>query len=904
MNTTNSPGARRHPLDSIFLPRNVAVIGATEATGSVGRTVLSNLLAGAFGGRVFPVNPKRPTVLGAPAFPNITSLPEKADLAVIVTPAAVVPDVVGQCAAAGVKAAVIISAGFREIGASGAELERRVLEHARSANMRLIGPNCLGVMNPITGMNATFAKGMALPGTVAFISQSGALMTAILDWSRRENVGFSAFVSTGSMLDVGWGDLIDYLGDDPRTKSILIYMESVGDARAFLSAARAVSLNKPIIIIKAGRTEAAARAAASHTGSLTGSDEVLDAAFRRCGVLRVRRIAELFYMADVLGKQPRPQGPRLTIVTNAGGPGVLATDALLAADGELAVLDEGMKQSLNSVLPPQWSHNNPIDVLGDAPPQRFADAIKIAAADMESDGLLVVLTPQDMTDPTKTAEAIAPLAHIPGKPLLASWMGAADVADAQRIFSSAGIPVFDFPDSAARAFAYMWRYTYSLQGLYQTPAADEEAEGLVDRAAAAGIIEQNFRSGKAILDEHQSKELLAAYGIPVVRTLVAADAEQAGQIAEKLGFPLALKLYSHTITHKTDVGGVKLNLSSRGQLAAAFEEIRQSVSRLAGAEHFQGVTVQTMVNARDSYELIIGASPDPQFGPVLLFGLGGQLVEVLKDRALALPPLNATLALRMMEQTKIYRALKGVRGRKSVDLARLCRILVRFSQLVVEQPRIKEIEMNPLLAGSENLIALDARVVLWGSETPDSRLPRPAIRPYPTQYVEQWSLKDGTPITIRPIRPEDEPLLVRFHQQLSEQSVTLRYFHQVSLDRRIEHERLTRVCFNDYDRELALVAEARHEGQRSILGVGRMVKLLPMPDAEFSLLIADPWQHQGLGTELLKLLLRIARDEKVERLVATIMRENFEMRRLVEQFGFTLSGELTDSTIQAVIRLA
>jgi acetyltransferase len=794
----------------------------------------------------------------------------------------------------------VISAGFRELGAAGLELEQRVLKQARRGGIRLIGPNCLGVMNPLTGLNATFSKGIALPGNVAFISQSGALLTAILDWSLRERVGFSAFVSTGSMLDVNWGDLIDYLGDDPRTKSILIYMESIGDARSFLSAAREVSLNKPIIVIKAGRTDAAAKAAASHTGSLTGSDEVLDAAFRRTGVLRVDSIADLFAMADVLAKQPRPTGRRLAIVTNAGGPGVLATDALLGSGGELAPLSAEVRQALDQVLPPQWSHNNPIDVLGDAPPDRFVKALKIVAADPENDGVLIVLTPQDMTDPTQTAEAVKSLAKIEGKPILASWMGGAEVAAGEAILQQAGIPTFDFPDHAARAFTYMCRYSYNLKALYETPAL---ADGRSDqnRPAATEIIEAARKTGRTLLDESQSKEILAAYGIPVSRTLTAATSQAAVEAADKIGYPVVVKLFSHTVTHKTDVGGVKLNLIDRRQVAQAFDDIRQSVARIAGEGHFQGVTIQPMISARDGYELIVGSSPDSQFGPVLLFGSGGQLVEVLKDRALGLPPLNATLARRMMEQTKIFTALQGVRGRKPVDIALLGQILVCFSQLVAEQPWIREIEINPLIASPNQIIAVDARAVLWGAEKSEAELPRAVIRPYPSQYVTRWTLGDGIPVTIRPIRPEDEPLLVRFHHALSQRSVTFRYFHPINLSQRIAHERLTRVCFNDYDRELALVAEAKvsKDHEPMILGIVRLSKIPHAAEAEFSMVISDAWQNRGLGTQLLGRLIQVAKDEGVQRLFGSIMAENLEMLRVARKLGFELTSNLTDSTIHA-----
>ncbi len=882
------------------MPKNIAVIGATETAGSVGRVVLWNLVTSPFGGTVFPVNPKRASVLGIKAYPNIAAVPEEVDLAVVVTPAPTVPQIIGQCADAGVKGAIIISAGFRELGAAGAELEHHVLEQARRGDMRIIGPNCLGVMNPLTGLNATFAKGIARSGNVAFIGQSGALMTAILDWSLQEAVGFSAFVSTGSMLDVGWGDLIDYLGDDPRTQSILIYMESIGDARSFLSAAREVSLNKPIIVIKAGRTEAAAKAAASHTGSLTGSDEVLDAAFRRAGVLRVESISDLFSMADVLAKQPRPTGRRLAIVTNAGGPGVLATDALLTSGGELAALSPKLRQSLDAMLPPQWSHNNPIDVLGDAAPERFAKALKTVADDPDNDGVLVILTPQDMTDPTKTAEAIVPLAKLGNKPLLASWMGGAEVAAGQGILSRAGIPTFAYPDAAAHAFSYMWRYAYNLHGLYETPALGDDNEKSVDRAAATAIVDAARAAGKTLLDESESKNLMAAYGLPVTQTLTATSAADAVQAASSLGFPVALKLFSHTITHKTDVGGVKLNLIDGEQVARAFDDIRDSVSRLAGAEHFQGVTVQPMINAREGYELIVGCSPDSQFGPVMLFGSGGQLVEVIKDRSLGLPPLNATLARRLMEQTKIYKALEGVRGRKPVDIPLLCQVLVRFSQLVVEQPWIKEIEINPLIATASQIVAVDARTVLWGPETKAADLPRPAIRPYPTQYLTDWTLRDGTAVRVRPIRPEDEPLLIRFHQELSDRSVMFRFFHPMNLTQRIAHERLIRVCFNDYDRELALVTEGRgDDGKPFILGIGRLSKLAGGKEAEFSIVISDKWQNRGLGTRLLELMEQVARSENIERLFGLIMRQNLEMQRVAEKLGFTLTGDVSESTILA-----
>ena len=889
---------RHHPLDLFFAPKTVALIGATEHEGSVGRTILRNLIGSPFGGIVFPINPKRASVLGIKAYPTIASVPEPVDLAVIATPAKTVPGVIRECVDAGVPGAIIISAGFKEAGSAGAELERQILAEARRGKMRIIGPNCLGVMSPLTGLNATFAGTMARPGSVGFISQSGALCTAILDWSLQEMVGFSAFVSIGSMLDVNWGDLIDYLGNDPRTQSIVLYMESIGDARSFLSAAREVALTKPIIVIKAGRTSAAAKAAASHTGALTGSDEVLHAAFRRSGVLRVNSIADLFYMAEVLAKQPRPKGPRLMILTNAGGPGVLATDALILGGGTLAELAPETTEGLNKLLPPHWSHGNPIDILGDASAERYAQAVEIAAKDPNSDALLAILAPQAMTDPTQTAERLKGFSRLDGKPLLASWMGGPDVAAGVTILNRAGIPTFSYPDTAVRAFNYMWRYSYNLRSLYETPLLAAE-EG-IDRAGADRLIQAVRKSGRTLLTEGESKQLLAAYGLPTVETRIAKREEEAVEIAGKIGYPAVLKLYSETITHKSDVGGVQLNLANAAAVRRAYRMIEKAVPE----RDFLGVTVQPMIR-QEGYELILGSSLDPEFGPVLLFGTGGTLVEVFQDRALGLPPLTTTLARRMMEQTKIFTALQGVRGKRPVDLVRLAQLLVRFSRLVVEQRWIKEIDINPLLVSPERQIALDARVVVHGKEVREENLPKLAIRPYPAQYVGQYTLKDGTPVTIRPIRPEDEPLMVRFHETLSDQSVYLRYFQALKLSQRTAHERLTRICFIDYDREMALVVERRDPktGEREILGAARLTQIYGREEAEFALLISDPYQRQGLGTELLRRLVQIGRDERLKKIRADILTDNTAMQRVCKKVGFRLRREVGDPLVSAELNL-
>lgn len=764
-------GRERYPLDSFFKPRSVAVIGAKDEGGSIGRATVWNLLSSPFGGTVYPVNPGRTSVLGVRAYPNVRDVPEPVELAVIVTPAATVPGIIRQCVEAGVQGAIILSAGFRELGSAGEALELEVMAQARKGALRIIGPNCLGVMSPISGLNATFATGIARPGNVAFLSQSGALCTAVLDWSQREMVGFSSFVSLGSMADVGWGDLIDYLGNDPATRSILIYMESIGDARAFLSAAREVALTKPIIVIKAGRTAEGARAAAAHTGAHAGSDEVLDAALRRCGVLRVQQISDLFYMAEVLGKQPRPRGKRLTIVTNAGGPAVLAADALVTGGGSLTPLAPHTLEALNAVLPLEWSHANPIDILGDALPDRFAKAVEIAANDPHSDGLLVVLAPQAMTDPAQTAGHLKPFAKAK-KPLLASWMGGGGVAAGVDILRAAGIPTFAYPDTAVRMFLYMGAYNENLRAIYETPVV---GDGLEQRPG---------------VDVEDVPRLIEAYNLTLP------------------------------------------------------EEPR----------------------------LIMGSFVDDQFGPVLFVenDWGG--------RVIGLPPLTTTLAGLMLDQL----------GRSDTNWEQL---LVRLGRLIVEHPRIRtlricrdrtEMELHP--AGAP--------------------LPLPCIRPYPSEYASKWRMKNGDEVWIRPIRAEDEPLIVRFHETLGDQTVYFRYLSALKLSTRIAHERLIRICFIDYARQMALVVERETE----IIAVGRLHKDLQSiargkSEAEFALVVSDLFQRQGLGKELLRRLIEVARQEQVDEVFGEISAENMPMQAICRSMGFQIRRDTENTTVVARLRV-
>lgn len=885
-----APDDIRRPLDAVFAPRSVAIIGASERPGSVGLTLTRNLSDGSFKGTVNLVNPNRSMVLARRTYASIAAVPSPVDLAVIATPAATVPQLVAECATAGVGAALIISAGFRECGEAGVALERRLVIEAGAAarRMPIVGPNCLGVAVPSRGLNATFASRSALPGSVAFLSQSGALCTAVLDWSVRENVGFSAFVSVGSMLDVGWGDLLDYFADDPHTKAIAIYMEGIGDARSFLSAAREVALSKPVVVIKTGRTEAAAKAAVSHTGALTSADAVIDAAFDRAGVLRVETISDLFDMVEVLDKQPRPRGPALSIVTNAGGPGVLAVDALLKRGGTLAELSATTIASLDRSLPAHWRRANPIDVLGDADPDRFNVAARAALGDPATDALLVILTPQAMTDPTATARDLASLAARADKPVLASWMGADGVAAGREVLRRAGIATFDFPDEAARAFHYMWRHSENIQALYETVSVPSDVVPRDARQTAERLIATAREQGETLLSEDVSKKLLEMYGIHCVQTLVAVDESEADAIADRIGYPVALKVHSKAVTHKAAVGGVRLNLHDAPAVRQAFREISKAVTTLAGADSFLGVSVQPMV-ADDGYELIIGSSIDPQFGPVMLFGSGGRFVEITKDQALALPPLNVALARRLVERTNVGRMLASQSA--GIDLTQLEQLLVRFSQLVTEQKWIHEIEINPLLASRQGLIALDARVSLFSSDVSESQLPTPAIRPYPAQYTWTTTTRDGQNLLVRPIRPSDEQRIIRFHQTLSDRTVHCRYGGIMNLASRTAHERLIRSCFVDFSRQIALVAvsEAPDADNQSIVAVARLLRQPESNEAEFAIVVADEWQRRGIGAQLIKHLIEVAKAEGLQRITATIYSENQPMLDLCRKLGFIMT---------------
>jgi acetyltransferase len=885
-------------LDKIFKPGGIAVVGASDEPTSVGGTVFRNLRQSAFAGPVYPVNPKRASVQGVEALAAVDALPEPVDLAVVCTPAASVPAIVRQCGESGILGLVITSAGFREMGPEGKALEDRINEEARRFDgLRIIGPNCLGVIAPGVPLNASFAGASPPHGHVAFISQSGALCTSVLDWAIEEGIGFSYFVSLGNALDVDFGDLIDYFSRDGATRSAVLYIESISDARKFMSAARAFSRGKPLVAYKAGRFAESAQAAASHTGALAGEDAVYDAAFERAGIVRVFGVEEMFECAELLARQRVPRGARLAIVTNAGGPGVMATDSLIASRGSLARLSEETLRALNEALPPFWSRGNPVDVLGDAPPERFARAAGLVLKDTAVDAALVILTPQAMTDPTATARAVAEVATQSDKPLLASWMGGGAVRAGTHLLQSAGIPAYPTPDPAVRAFMYLVSYARNLEILHETPR-DIPVAFTPEREGGRERLGQILSSGRTLLSEIESKELLAGYGIPVNPTRAASSAEEAVRLAREFGYPVVLKLLSPQITHKTDVGGVALNLASDEAVRQAFARIVAGAREKRPDAQVDGVTVQKMVALGDRFELILGTKKDPTFGAAILLGMGGITAELYRDRALGLPPLNERLARRMIESLRSWPLLKGYRGRPGVDLDRLIEIVMRFSYLVADLPEILELDINPLLAGAADAVAVDARLVIDRQAT--ERPPRPyahlAIRPYPEPYVRPTSLRDGTAVTLRPIKPEDEPL---WHELIAACSRDSIYYRFRYLFRKTTHDMATRYCFIDYDREIAIVAEIVAEGARKLIGVGRLVSDPDREFAEYAVLVADAWQGKGIGGLLTDYCLEIAGDWGLKRVVAETMPDNRRMIATFRRRSFELEHDLSGGVVLA-----
>jgi acetyltransferase len=889
-------------LDKIFNPKSVAVIGASDKEGSVGYILMKNFTELGYEGKVYPINIRKKEILGIQAYQTVEELPETVDLAVIATPAKTVPTVVEQCGKAGIKGIIIISAGFKEIGAEGKALENKILKVKKEYDLQIIGPNCLGIIRPSIRLNATFTSRMPKHGSIAFISQSGALGTAILDWAMYENIGFSNFVSIGSMIDVNFGDLIDYFGTDPKTRSILMYIEGITNAREFISAARHFARTKPIIVVKAGKFTESAKAAASHTGSLTGEDMIYDAAFKRAGLVRVDEIADLFNSAEVLGMQPLPRGPNLAIITNAGGPGVMATDALIARKGKLAKLSQKTMETLNKILPHYWSRGNPIDILGDAKADRYKAVVKACLEDDNVDGLLIIYTGQAVGDPVEIAKNIAQTCKNKSycnKTVLTSFMGYKETQEANRIFNENNIPTYSTPEQAVKTYIYMYHYKRNLELLYETP--EELAVDVVPPKRPLMVIMRNAaKENREKLTEEEARDFLEQYNIPMVKTLVANTEDEAAFSASQIGYPVVLKILSPQILHKSDAGGVVLDIKSESDLRKSFNFVIQRAKEYNQKAKIQGVTVQPMLK-KQGYEVIVGAKTDGLFGPVILFGMGGIGVEFFKDVTIGIPPLNQTLARRIMEETKVYQLLKGYRNIPPANVKLLEEIMTRFSQMLVDFPQIKEVDINPLLIDEENAFALDTRIIIDKERVFEKFKPHEhlVISPYPKKYEALWKLRDGRTVLLRPIKPEDEPLWLEMFKNFSEESIRYRFFEII---RDTPHEVRVRYCNIDYDREIAIVAELSEEGHRKILGVVRLIMEPDGKNGEIAFIVADPWQGLGLGTKMVDYMIEICKDRGLETIYGIMLPDNRRAISLMRKMGAKIKY-LDDSTVKGLIDL-
>ena len=883
-------------LDYFFKPESVAVVGASSLEGQVGRVLLDNLREGGFPGEIFPVTTEAPEVLGLTAYASLTAVGRPVDLAVIGTPVETAPAIIKECGEIGTRAAIIVSAFNKAQGENGAAILQEIAEAARQAGVRYFGPDCMGLLCPASRVNASLAAFPARPGSLAFVSQSSSMGSAILGWATQNNIGFSHFISTGTFSDLSQADLLDYLGSETDARSILIFMEGIRNPRRFLSAARAVSRIKPIIVSKAGRGETDTNAAPSRTGALMGRDELYNALFRRAGIIRVETVRQLFDCAEALGKAQRPVGGSLGIITNAGSPGTMAVDALGKWGMEPASLGPETLEKLRGLLPPSITCTNPVDILKDATPERYREALRICLEAPELSGIVVILTHQSATEPARVAQALAPEIHKYAKPVLAVWMGGEDVAEGVRILNDGDVPVYETPEQAVDTFMAMYSYTRNLELLQEIPAQlPQELE--VNHGQAQAYIQECLKRQSSVLSEMEAKAILAAYGIPVTPITSASSSQAAVQAAKRLGYPVVMKIHSPQITYKSEVGGVRIDLKNEAEVRQAFEEITAAARTRAPEAQILGVTLQPMVRPVD-FELIMGARKDPEFGPVMLFGLGGIYAEVLKDVGIALPPLNLMLADRMMQRTRIYRLLEGYRALPRADLPKLAEMLMRLSQLVTEFSEIVELIINPLLITRGQPLAGDALIVVEENPVPAPR--HLIIAPYPNQFVSAWMLGDGTPVKIRPMKPEDEPLVEEFLTTCSDETIYFRYFRRI---KKWTHDMLIRFTQNDYDRELGLMAVGAPPGPEVMMGVSRLVTTADRQDAEFALIVADAWHGQGLGSKLMERLMVAAREMGVKRLKGDILSGNHPMLALMSKLGFTLKKDEGGETVRVEMNL-
>jgi acetyltransferase len=884
-------------LRQLFSPRSVAVIGASDKPGSVGQVVLGNLLNAGFTGEIHAVNPGHSEIMGRPCYPDVAALPGTVDMAVFATPAAVVPGVISQLGELGTRAAVVLSAGFHETG-KGTPNRQQLLDAACPFGLRLLGPNCLGFLNPKVGLNASFAHMNANAGNLAFVAQSGALCTAVIDWAAANNVGFTHVISLGDMLDVDFGDVIDYLGDDGACHGILLYVESIYGARKFMSAARAVSRNKPIIAIKAGRNVAGMLAAKSHTGAMAGSYAVFESAFRRAGIVMVDSVEQLFDVAETLSLARPLSGARLAIVTNGGGPGVLAVDALISQGGKLARLDAGTLQNLDGVLPATWSRGNPVDIIGDAHPERYVEALKMVADDPYVDAILVINVPTALASSAGAARAVIDIAPHLRVPIITNWMGESTALAARQLFVNASIPSYETPHMAIKAFLTMGAYHQTQELLLQTPPSIPDSFSPNITVAREQIV-ATLDAGRDVLSEPESKALLQAYGFPVVPTRNAKDIDDALTVAKSIGYPIAAKILSPDITHKSDVGGVALDIETPEALRAALEGMLLRVNQHKPQARIEGFSLQRMIRRPRSRELILGASTDPIFGPVILFGDGGTAVEILADKAIALPPLNLQLARDLIARTRVYKLLKGYRDHPAADLDAIALALVRLSQLLIDMPEVCELDINPLLADAEGVIALDARVRVQKASSPGTD--RLAIRPYPSELEETIRLPTGESLLVRPVRPEDEPAHMAFFEHLDPEDIYFRFFTHVE---KVTHLQIARFTQIDYDREMAFIAtRPGPDGHPETVAVVRAVSDANHAQAEFAVIVRSDLQRRGLGTLLMDKIVRHCRELGVKRLVGQMLKANREMIALAVRLGFVIDSSPEDSVVSASLPL-
>lgn len=873
-------------LHTLFNPRSIAVIGASDTPGRVGYSLFRNLNSNGFAGAVYPVNPNRDVVQGVKAYSNMAALPQRVDLAVIATRAPTVPGVVDECIASGALSAVVISAGFSEVGEEGVRLVDRIRQSVQASGMALLGPNCLGFLRPKLNLNASFSRKMPLMGGMAFISQSGALCSAVLDWSVKEHVGFSYFVSVGEMADIGFHDLIDYFGNDVDTKAILIYMETLTQARSFMSAARSFARTKPIIVLKVGRSQEGAKAALYHTGSITGNNQIFDAIFKRAGVLRVGSVAELFDCARNLSMQRRPTGNRLAIVTNAGGPGVIATDALMDQRGTLAELSPATLGLLNEDMPPFWSKANPIDLLADADASRYGRAVKACLRDPSVDGILTILTPQAMTDAAAVARELVGIAKNAYKTVLASFMGEDDVAEGRRILAQGKIPAYEKPEDAIRSFLNMVEYQRNLGLLSETPATIPHAF-TPDTAANRRLINEIASSGRVILTAPEVREILTNYDIPVPKGGLVRNAREAKALAAAIGYPVVMKVVSPDIIYERDVGGVVTDIQMEEEIDPAYERIMDSVRLKAPDASILGMFVEAMIAKR--YELLIGSKKDPIFGPVIVFGMGGVAVDVFKDTNIGIPPLNMALAQQLIDGTKISTLLKGYRGTVAVDVSAIQYLLYKFAYLIMDFPEISEVDLNPFAVDERGGVVLDAKIILDEKVAGKSVKPfsHMVICPYPREYEKTVLIRRGRSVLLRPIRPEDEPMHEEMFKSFSNETKRFRFFGPI----KESHEMLARYSQIDYDREIAIIAELTEEGRKKMAGVVRLIADPYNETAEYAIVIGDPWQGQGLGTIMTRYSLEIARSRGIKKVYAYLLDDNLKMLDMFHQFKFKSQKE-------------